>query len=215
MLLRYKSIALTCLGSLGFLLFLGLHLPRRLHHKSAPKRLLQPVVNDIPLSSPPISQQGHLEQNFSSGRPAKEIVPPDAQFVFDASRDASNYGLNRGQCHAAFSELFSEINRAKSQWEGKVILPDDIDVSWKKDGLVRVLIHKRRVGAKEQLVVVELLPIYLSSTSSKRNTLTLAMIFIDRLRYWDRSTAPSSRPMTQSRTLSSPSVSTTLPTRRV
>lgn len=59
--------------------------------------------------------------------------------------EAENYGLESNRCVAAFPGLFKEVERALSYWQDRKIQLKDIDVSWKPSGIVRALIHDRRV----------------------------------------------------------------------
>ncbi|KAF2768826.1 hypothetical protein EJ03DRAFT_112532 [Teratosphaeria nubilosa] len=93
--------------------------------------------------------------------PAKAVewLPPAARplryrWSFDADRDASNTGLTHAQCTLAFPDLYPEIDRAVGYWQRRqhTITPDDIEISWRKDGAVRLLIHENKLRVIESRV---------------------------------------------------------------
>ncbi|KAH9823641.1 DNA polymerase type-X family protein pol4-like [Teratosphaeria destructans] len=65
---------------------------------------------------------------------------------FDYKRDGKQYGLTDEQCSAAFPELYKEINRAVAYRErvGK-IAAEEVEVSWRGDGMVRAMIFKNQL----------------------------------------------------------------------
>ncbi|KXT11753.1 hypothetical protein AC579_1650 [Pseudocercospora musae] len=95
-------------------------------------------------------------QYIDSYRPHKARPPPHERphyeptksgWQFDYKRDGKNYGLSEEQCNVAFPELYKEIDRAvehrKERW-GE-ITPDEVEVEWRGDGIVRAMIHDNQL----------------------------------------------------------------------
>jgi hypothetical protein len=68
-------------------------------------------------------------------------------WAFDTQRDESNFGLDNEQCEAAFPNYYKEVDRAHDffQKQGN-ITEDQVDISWREDEIVRVMIHSRQVS---------------------------------------------------------------------
>jgi len=66
-----------------------------------------------------------------------------SQWSYSSVRDAHNIGLSQSQCDIAFPSLFDEINRARDYWShsGHKITLEDTDISWRRDGAFKILIH--------------------------------------------------------------------------
>lgn len=79
--------------------------------------------------------------------PHSESAVGNETWQFDPARDGRAYGLTSQHCNAAFPGLFTEIERAKmyqkSKWR---ITPQDLNISWKKDGALRVAIIDQQVS---------------------------------------------------------------------
>ena len=80
-------------------------------------------------------------------RPASVTPKPvkqkdKGQWLFESERDGINVGLNSEQCDAAFPDLYQEITRAVQYWQKRerTISQDDIDIGWRQDGAIQVLI---------------------------------------------------------------------------
>lgn len=73
--------------------------------------------------------------------------PSSSGWEFDYRRDARDYGLSEEQCNVAFPGLYKEIDRAvqhrKDKW-GK-ITPDETEVAWRGDGIVKAMIHDNQL----------------------------------------------------------------------
>lgn len=87
---------------------------------------------------PPKSQTSHAS------------LPPTKSpngWTFNHKQDARNYGLSEEQCNIAFPELFKEVDRAvqyrKDTWGP--ITPDENDVEWRGDGIVKAMIHDNQL----------------------------------------------------------------------
>lgn len=74
----------------------------------------------------------------ATGRPS--------HWQFNSTRDERAYGLTIEQCNSAFPDLYTEIDRA-FEYRGDIgpIGPEDVNISWAKDGLVRALIMDQQV----------------------------------------------------------------------
>lgn len=79
------------------------------------------------------------------------IRPAPGQWTFDEERDANNPALTSEQCDAAFPDLYYEIDRSVKWWKGREhnITAEDIDISWRKDAALRVLIHNNQLRILE------------------------------------------------------------------
>jgi hypothetical protein len=88
-------------------------------------------------------------------QPSTQDVSSLQGWVFDADRDATNYGLSHDQCNSAFPKLYPEIDRAVDYWKGRnhTITPQDTEISWRKDGAIRLLIHKNKLRVLETKVL--------------------------------------------------------------
>ena len=73
--------------------------------------------------------------------------PDNKHWGYQIERDSSNTGLSQAQCDLAFPDLYDEINRAISVWQKRKhkILPKDIEISWRKDGAIQVLIQDNQL----------------------------------------------------------------------
>lgn len=68
------------------------------------------------------------------------------KWIFDTERDSDDWRLSSEQCDEAFPGLFTEIDRAVDfQTKKGTVTPEDIDISWKKDGAVRAQIIDQKV----------------------------------------------------------------------
>jgi hypothetical protein len=92
---------------------------------------------------------------------------------FDSQRDSNNYGLSASQCGAAFKPLFEEITRAsKYTQENDWISPSDLDISWTKEGAVRVLIQDGQVSLKRNQALPQNLKLNTNITCSALHRLS-------------------------------------------
>jgi hypothetical protein len=98
-----------------------------------------PLTNDFPAPS--------VNQNKSEDTQGTSDTPETLHDWSFEQKDATNYGLNEWQCDSAFPGLYKEIERAVDYRRkvGHVTL-GDVDISWKKDGLVRAMIYDRQVS---------------------------------------------------------------------
>lgn len=86
-----------------------------------------------------------------SAQPPQVITAPPrpapGQWRFEAARDANNPALTSEQCDAAFPDLYHEIDRSVKYWNDKkhMITPDDIDIGWRRDAAMRVLVHDNQL----------------------------------------------------------------------
>lgn len=73
------------------------------------------------------------------------------EWIFDAERDANNFGLTHRQCDAAFPELYYEIDRSVKLWQDRnyTITQEDTEISWRRDAALRVLVHKNQLRVLE------------------------------------------------------------------
>jgi hypothetical protein len=73
-------------------------------------------------------------------------------WTFDTQRDERDFGLDNEQCEDAFPDYYREIDRAVAyfQKEGN-ITEDRVDISWREDEIVRVMIHDRQVSVYRHL----------------------------------------------------------------
>jgi hypothetical protein len=78
---------------------------------------------------------------------ADEVIATHGQtWAFNHTRDSIAYELTSEQCDTAFSVLFTEIERAvEYQKKYREITPEDLDLSWKKDGAFRAMIFDQQV----------------------------------------------------------------------
>lgn len=87
-------------------------------------------------------------------RPAPAPTPPKpikqkgkGKWYFEPERDGINIALGAEQCDAAFPDLYQEINRAVQYWQKRerTISQEDIDVAWRSDGAIQVLIYDNQL----------------------------------------------------------------------
>ena len=121
----------------------------------------------------------HPAQNIPTVLPDTHPRPPTSSssssqkdWAYDASRDASNIGLNHEQCAQAFPALYYEVDRAVSYWRnsGHVISKNDTGIGWRNDGAFRVLIHDN------QLRILETKKAWVPYNYRKRTFYTLLQI---------------------------------------
>ncbi|KAK0112703.1 hypothetical protein ONS95_014440 [Cadophora gregata] len=76
-----------------------------------------------------------------------------SEWSFDKSRDTRDYSLTADQCNIAFPGLYAEIERAVA-YRKKIgrLSPEDVDISWSKEGLVRALISDQQLYVIEEKV---------------------------------------------------------------
>lgn len=93
---------------------------------------------------------------LTSIQPATVIQdPPQAgpnEWAFDSERDANNPALTSAQCDAAFPDLYYEIDRSVKYWKDRKhnFTAADIDIDWRGDGAMRVLIHDNQLRITHQ-----------------------------------------------------------------
>ncbi|KAF2164653.1 hypothetical protein M409DRAFT_25047 [Zasmidium cellare ATCC 36951] len=87
------------------------------------------------------------QEHESHGKPKEDRPGKHNNWHFDYKRDGRNYGLSEEQCDIAFPGLYKEIDRAVAhrleKW-GK-ITPDEVEVEWRGDGIVRAMIHDNQL----------------------------------------------------------------------
>lgn len=68
-------------------------------------------------------------------------------WLYEPKRDARNVGLSREQCDAAFPDMYEEVNRAVGVWQQRehTISPADIDMEWRADAAIHVLIYDNQL----------------------------------------------------------------------
>ncbi|KAF1981029.1 DUF821 domain-containing protein [Aulographum hederae CBS 113979] len=89
-----------------------------------------------------------LLQTPSPVLPSPPVATRPIQFDAPAvpAELSGDYGLSDEQCDLYFPDLYQEIDRAASYARDHGnISTDDLDISWKKDGLVRAMIHDRKL----------------------------------------------------------------------
>ncbi|WPG98542.1 kdel motif-containing protein 1 [Acrodontium crateriforme] len=68
---------------------------------------------------------------------------------WNADRDRSDHSLTLDQCHSAFPELYTEIDRSADYWRkflnGKKIGPEHIDLGWSGDGGLQCMIYNQQL----------------------------------------------------------------------
>lgn len=71
----------------------------------------------------------------------------DSGWQFKYKRDGRNYGLSEDHCKIAFPGLFKEIDRAVKYRKDVIgnITPDELEVAWRGDGIVRAMIHENQL----------------------------------------------------------------------
>ena len=72
-------------------------------------------------------------------------APDDANWEFQASRDADNYGLSEQQCKAAFPKLFGEIEKSVASRQLSKITVEDLDSQKWLHGMVRGMVYNGEV----------------------------------------------------------------------
>lgn len=73
--------------------------------------------------------------------------PSPGEWTFEGERDANNPALTAEQCDAAFPDLYYEIDRSVQWWKERkhTITSDDIDISWRRDAAMRVLVYDNQI----------------------------------------------------------------------
>jgi hypothetical protein len=90
---------------------------------------------------PPVS----TSNDYSVPSHLPDLLPPD--WTFDTQRDERNFGLNDAQCDAAFPDYYKEVDRAVAYFKQQGNITEDrVDISWRLDEIVRVMIHDRQVN---------------------------------------------------------------------
>lgn len=104
------------------------------------RRYRNVTTEQIPKSQPPPKDPRPIQDAFSA-TPQDPVVPIIVQPHIETT-----IRLSSEECHAEFPGLFAEIDRSVALRNeiGNVTLAD-IDLSWKKDGAVRVLIYNQKV----------------------------------------------------------------------
>lgn len=84
-------------------------------------------------------------------QPPQVITAPThlspGQWRFETERDANNPALTTEQCDAAFPDLYHEIDRSVQWWQDRnyTIQPEDVEIAWRHDGAMRVLIYNNQL----------------------------------------------------------------------
>ena len=97
-----------------------------------------------------LSHEG-LSSYRPSAQPVKTIPalqrPKANEWRFEEEKDGNNPGLTSEQCDAAFPDLYYEIDRSVKLWKdrGHEITPEDIDLGWRRDAAMRILIYNNQL----------------------------------------------------------------------
>ncbi|KAF2456649.1 glycosyl transferase family 90-domain-containing protein [Lineolata rhizophorae] len=84
--------------------------------------------------------------HFSAPHPLPVPQNTTDGWSFAARRDARNYALSKEQCDAAFPGLYDEIYRAANfRDDVGPVTPEDVDITWRADGVVRVLLYQNQL----------------------------------------------------------------------
>lgn len=90
-------------------------------------------------------------------RPVDPICPnssKDEAWTFDPRLHATNHALTEAQCSSAFPLLYKEIDRAvEYRHKHGNITTDDLDMSWRNGGIVRILVRDNHVSIVDTLDV--------------------------------------------------------------
>lgn len=89
-------------------------------------------------------------RNVTPSRP-QAGTSTDEEWTYKPERDASNPGLSIDQCDAAFPNNNYEIDRAVKHWQNlrHTITQEDVQVDWRRDAMLRLLIHDNQLRVLE------------------------------------------------------------------
>lgn len=84
---------------------------------------------------------------FDFAQPPKQTWVPNKTAPVDRHKAA----FSTQQCTDEFPELYYEVDRAVAYWKDRhhTISEDDVDISWRRDGAARVLIHENELRILE------------------------------------------------------------------
>jgi hypothetical protein len=109
----------------------------------------RPQVLDVPDSNYPLEnkdQDQNPKPNLTQPTLLEDSTTSHHHWAFNVTKDERAYGLSPEQCDASFPSLFADIDRAVALRKGVgKYTADDIDISWKEYGAVRVAIVDQQV----------------------------------------------------------------------
>ena len=122
-------------------------------------KLLDPLGDSRPSSASPTARPPVKSEPGYDHRPGEkaEGSPTEQEWAFDHKRDGNNHGLTEAQCLSAFPQLYKEVDRAvhyHRNERGK-ITQEDVEIAWRHDGIVRVLIDDNHLHIVDALKVFE------------------------------------------------------------
>lgn len=90
-------------------------------------------------------------------QPQPHFPASDSGWQFKYKRDGRNYGLSEEHCKIAFPGLYKEVDRAVEHRKNVVgnITPDELEVEWRGDGIVRAMIHENQLYIINPYVVTD------------------------------------------------------------
>nr|POE88067.1 protein o-glucosyltransferase 1 [Quercus suber] len=127
---------LTVVLVFTFLLSLAFYLPREHLSSKAPP--------------PAISWQAPDEELILPTQSRPDTSLPSS-WSTNGDLDANNFALSTAQCDAFFPELYHEIDRAVRFWQelNHTITSKDVDLSWRENGLFKILLHDNKLRVLE------------------------------------------------------------------
>lgn len=88
------------------------------------------------------------EKPQNDNPPIPPPTPPLGGWTFDPQRDERDFGLSDEQCAVAFPNFYAEIDRAVQHRKNSNlpnITSELVDISWRPDEIMRVMIYDRQV----------------------------------------------------------------------
>jgi hypothetical protein len=106
------------------------------------------ILPDRTFGNLPFKADNQHKTNSASA-PLTNSAGNTSEWNFQAAQDANNYGLSPEQCDAAFPDLDYSLHRSINHRKkiGNIKI-EDLDVSWRFDGVVRAMIYENKVSTQ-------------------------------------------------------------------
>ncbi|EGP92355.1 uncharacterized protein MYCGRDRAFT_89375 [Zymoseptoria tritici IPO323] len=98
-------------------------------------------IQAVFLSTPWIKSSRDASPNFDVSSPHREAEQ-------SATLRTTGAALTASQCATHFPDLYHEVDRATGYWKKQLrrtISSEDVDISWRNDGALRILIHQNEL----------------------------------------------------------------------
>ncbi|SMY19542.1 unnamed protein product [Zymoseptoria tritici ST99CH_1A5] len=98
-------------------------------------------IQAVFLSTPWIKSSRDASPNF-------DVSSPNREAEQSATLRTTGAALTASQCATHFPDLYHEVDRATGYWKKQLrrtISSEDVDISWRNDGALRILIHQNEL----------------------------------------------------------------------